>query len=231
MALWKRLFAEFLGTFWLVLGGCGAAVLGGVYVVVAVAFGLSLTSMASAIGRVSGCHLNPAVSVGLVMAGRFPHRELWSYVGAQVLGAIGAAALLVVLLHDRTAGIVIEGSEKFAANGYGAHSPGGFGALGAFVTEAVLSFFFVWVVLGSTDRRVPPGFAPLATGFALTLVYLVSIPVTGGSVNPARSTGPAAFVGTWALEELWLFWAAPVLGAAVAGWTWARVFGAGEEDE
>jgi aquaporin Z len=232
MGLGHRLFAEFLGTAFLVLGGCGAAVIGGVGAPgVALAFGLSVLAMACAIGRVSGCHLNPAVSVGLVMAGRFHHRELWAYVAAQCLGALSAAGLLAFLVHDRAAPLVVAGSTAFAANGYAEHSPGGYGVLAAFVAEAVLTFFFLWVILGSTDRRVPAGFAPIAIGLCLTLIHLVSIPITNTSVNPARSTGPAALVGDWALRQLWLFWAAPILGAAVGGFLWARFFGSGDADE
>jgi aquaporin Z len=234
MGLWKRLAAEFLGTFWLVLAGCGAAVLAGPQVGgtgVSLAFGLSVLTMAYAIGGVSGCHLNPAVSIGLVMAGRFHHRELWSYVAAQVLGALAAAGLLAVLVHDRAAPLAIAGSEAFAANGYGERSPGGYGVVAAFATEAVMTFVFLWVILGATGRRAPPGFAPLAIGLCLTAIHLVSIPVTNTSVNPARSTGPAAVVGDWALRQLWLFWAAPILGAALAGFTWARLFGGGDADE
>jgi aquaporin Z len=234
MGLGKRLAAEFLGTFWLVLGGCGAAVLAGDRIGwhgVSLAFGLTVLTMAYAIGRVSGCHLNPAVSIGLVMAGRFHHRELWSYVAAQVLGALAAAGLLSMLVGDRAAPLVIAGSDAFAANGFGEHSPGGYGVTAAFVTEAVLTFVFLIVILGSTDKRAPAGFAPIAIGLCLTLIHLVSIPVTNTSVNPARSTGPAAVVGDWALRQLWLFWAAPILGAAVAGFAWARMFGGGDADE
>jgi aquaporin Z len=232
MGLGRRLLAEFLGTAFLVLGGCGAAVVGGVGAVgVSVAFGLTVLTMAYAIGPVSGCHLNPAVSIGLVMAGRFHHRELWAYVAAQVLGALAAAALLAWFVHDRAAPLRVAGSAAFAANGDAEHSPGGYGLGAAFAAEAVLTFFFLWVILGSTDRRAPAGFAPIAVGLCLTLVHLVSIPITNTSVNPARSTGPAALVGDWALRQLWLFWAAPILGAAVGGLAWARLFGSGDADE
>ncbi len=233
MPLSKRIAAEFLGTFWLVLGGCGTAVLAGPYVGnlgVALAFGLTVLTMAYAIGHVSGCHLNPAVSVGLVMAGRFNHRELLAYVMAQVLGAVGACGVLYAIVSGRPEGFDLS-HEGFAANGYGPHSPLHYSLTAALVTEAVMTFMFLWMILGSTDRRAPKGFAPVAIGLGLTLIHLISIPVTNTSVNPARSTGPALFVEGWAMEQLWLFWAAPVAGAAIAGWVYARIFGSGAADE
>lgn len=221
MPLSKRLAAEFLGTFWLVLGGCGSAVLAAAFptlgigfVGVALAFGLTLLTMAFAIGHISGCHINPAVTVGLVTGGRFPARELVPYVVAQVLGGIAAAAVLYVIASGR-AGFELSGG--FASNGYGEHSPGGYSLLSCLVTEVVMTFMFLMVILGSTDARAPKGFAAIPIGLALTLIHLISIPVTNTSVNPARSTGPAIFVGGWALGQLWLFWLAPILGAAVAG--------------
>jgi aquaporin Z len=216
-----RLAAEFLGTLWLVLGGCGSAVLAGVFFNVgiglagiALAFGLTVLTMAYAVGHISGGHFNPAVSVGLAIAGRFPKSELLPYIVAQVAGAI-AAALILYLIATGRAGFEVG---RFAANGYGGHSPGQFNLLAGLVCEIVMTFFFVLIVLGTTDERAPPGFAPLAIGFALTLIHLISIPVTGTSVNPARSTGPALIVGGWALGQLWLFWVAPLLGAVLAGY-------------
>jgi aquaporin Z len=221
MPISKRLAAEFLGTFWLVLGGCGSAVLAAAFptlgigfVGVALAFGLTLLTMAFAIGHISGCHINPAVTVGLVTGGRFPARELVPYVIAQVLGGIAAAAVLYVIASGK-AGFDL--SAGFASNGYGAHSPGGYSLLSGLVTEVVMTFIFLIVILGSTDARAPKGFAAIPIGLALTLIHLISIPVTNTSVNPARSTGPAIFVGGWALEQLWLFWLAPIVGAALAG--------------
>ena len=221
MPISKRLAAEFLGTFWLVLGGCGSAVLAAAFpslgigfVGVALAFGLTLLTMAFAIGHISGCHINPAVTVGLVTGGRFPARELVPYVIAQVLGGIAAAAVLYVIASGH-AGFDV--SAGFASNGYGAHSPGGYSLLSGLVTEVVMTFIFLIVILGSTDARAPKGFAAIPIGLALTLIHLISIPVTNTSVNPARSTGPAIFVGGWALEQLWLFWLAPIVGAALAG--------------
>jgi aquaporin Z len=217
----KRLAAEFLGTFWLVLGGCGSAVLAAAFptlgigfVGVALAFGLTLLTMAFAIGHISGCHINPAVTVGLVTGGRFPARELVPYVVAQVLGGIAAAAVLYVIASGH-AGFDV--SAGFASNGYGDHSPGGYSLLSCLVTEVVMTFIFLIVILGSTDARAPKGFAAIPIGLALTLIHLISIPVTNTSVNPARSTGPAIFVGGWALGQLWLFWLAPIVGAALAG--------------
>jgi len=221
MPISKRLGAEFIGTFWLVLGGCGSAVLAAAFpglgigfLGVALAFGLTVLTMAFAIGHISGCHLNPAVSVGLVVGGRFPASDLIPYIVAQVLGAIAAAAVLYVIASGH-AGFQV--SAGFASNGYGDHSPGGYSLLSCLVDEVVMTFMFLMVILGSTDERAPKGFAPIAIGLALTLIHLISIPVTNTSVNPARSTGPALFVGGWALGQLWLFWVAPILGAAIAG--------------
>ena len=221
MPMSKRLAAEFLGTFWLVLGGCGSAVLAAAFptlgigfVGVSLAFGLTVLTMAFAIGHISGCHINPAVTVGLVTGGRFPARELVPYVIAQVLGGIAAAAVLYVIASGH-AGFDL--SAGFASNGYGEHSPGGYSLVSCLVTEVVMTFIFLIVILGSTDARAPKGFAAIAIGLALTLIHLISIPVTNTSVNPARSTGPAIFVGGWALAQLWLFWLAPIVGAALAG--------------
>lgn len=221
MPLSKRLLAEFLGTFWLVLGGCGSAVLAAAFpdvgiglLGVALAFGLTVLTMAYAIGHISGCHLNPAVTLGLWTGKRFPGRELLPYWVAQVIGAILAAAVLYVIASGK-AGFDV--SAGFAANGYAAHSPGGYSLVAALVTEVVLTCFFLLVILGSTDRRAPAGFAPIAIGLCLTLIHLISIPVTNTSVNPARSTGQALFVGGWAMEQLWLFWLAPLAGGAIGG--------------
>jgi len=221
MPLSKRLGAEFLGTFWLVLGGCGSAVLAATFpqvgiglLGVALAFGLTVLTMAYAIGPISGCHLNPAVSVGLVIGGRFRLSELLPYVIAQVLGAIAAAFVLQYVASGH-AGFDV--SAGFASNGYGEHSPGGYTLASAVVCEVVMTCFFLLVILGATDHRAPAGFAPLAIGLCLTLIHLISIPVTNTSVNPARSTGPALVVGGWALQQLWLFWTAPIAGAAIAG--------------
>jgi aquaporin Z len=217
----KALGAEFLGTLWLVLGGCGSAVLAAAFpnlgigfAGVALAFGLTVLTMAYAIGHISGCHLNPAVSVGLWAGGRFPAGRLLPYVVAQVLGAIVGAAVLYLIASGK-AGFSLAGG--FASNGYGEHSPGGYPLASGLVSEVALTFMFLIVILGSTDERAPKGFAPLAIGLALTLIHLISIPVTNTSVNPARSTGPALFVGGWALSQLWLFWLAPILGAMIAG--------------
>ena len=220
MPLSKRLTAEFVGTLWLVLGGCGSAVLAAAFpglgigfVGVALAFGLTVLTMAFAIGHVSGCHLNPAVSVGLTVAGRFPATELVQYIVAQVLGAVAGAAILFVIASGKD-GFVLG---TFAANGYGDNSPGKYGLPAALVCEVVMTFMFLTVILGATARQAPAGFAPIAIGLCLTLIHLISIPVTNTSVNPARSTGPALFVGGWALAQLWLFWVAPIAGAALAG--------------
>ena len=220
MTLLRRSLAEFLGTFWLVFGGCGAAVLAAAFpslgigfAGVALAFGLTVLTMAYAIGHISGCHLNPAVSVGLAVARRFPAKDLPAYIVAQVAGAIVAGGVLFVIASGK-AGFDLSGG--FAANGYGAHSPGGYALSAALTAEVVLTFMFLAIILGATDRRAPQGFAPIAIGLGLTLIHLIGIPVTNLSVNPARSTGPALFVGGWAIEQLWLFWVAPLVGAALA---------------
>jgi len=221
MSLAKKATAEFFGTFWLVFGGCGAAVLdakfpelGIGFLGVALAFGLTVVTMAYAIGHISGGHLNPAVSFGLLAGKRFPASDLLAYVIAQVAGGIAAAAVLYVIASGK-AGFDLSGG--FASNGYAAHSPGGYSLLACFVAEFVLTFIFLWVIMGVTDKRAPAGFAPLAIGLCLTLIHLVGIPVTNLSVNPARSTGPAVFVGGWAIQQLWLFWVAPILGGIVGG--------------
>jgi aquaporin Z len=228
----KQYGAEFLGTFWLVLGGCGSAVLaagfpgfGIGFAGVSLAFGLTVLTMAYAIGHISGCHLNPAVSIGLWAGGRFPANKLAPYIIAQVLGAIAAAGVLYVIASG-AAGFDV--SKGFASNGYAEHSPGGYSMLAALVTEIVLTAFFLIVIMGSTDKRVPSGFAPIAIGLCLTLIHLVSIPVTNTSVNPARSTGVALFVGGWAVAQLWLFWIAPIAGA-VLGASAYRFIGGAEE--
>ena len=225
----KRATAEFFGTFWLVFGGCGSAVLAaGVptlgigFAGVSLAFGLTVLTMAYAIGHISGCHLNPAVSVGLVVGKRFPASELLPYIVAQVVGAIAGAGVLYVIASGK-AGFDVAGG--FASNGYDTHSPGGYTLVACFVAETVLTFFFLMVILGSTDSRAPAGFAPIAIGLGLTLIHLISIPVTNTSVNPARSTGPAVFVGGWALAQVWLFWVAPILGAAIAGIVYPLIAG------
>ncbi len=222
MTLMHRAVAEFLGTFWLVLGGCGSAVLAaGVpelgigFVGVSLAFGLTVLTMAYAIGHISGCHLNPAVSLGLLVGGRFKAGELAPYVVAQVLGAILAAALIAFIASGKP-GFDVAAS-GLASNGFGEHSPGGYSMAAGFVTEVVMTFFFLLVILGATDKRAPAGFAPIAIGLMLTLIHLITIPVTNTSVNPARSTGPALMVGGWAVGQLWLFWVAPLIGAALAG--------------
>ncbi|MFJ4197390.1 aquaporin Z [Pseudomonas sp. NPDC089534] len=220
MSLFKRSVTELLGTFWLVLGGCGSAVIAassptGIGVLgVALAFGLTVLTMAFAIGHISGCHLNPAVSVGLTVGGRFPAKELPAYIIAQVIGAIIAAALIAWIANGKE-GFDIAGG--LASNGYGEHSPGKYSMAAGFVTELVMTAMFVVVILGATDRRAPAGLAPIAIGLALTLIHLISIPVTNTSVNPARSTGPALMVGGWAIAQLWMFWVAPLLGAVVGG--------------
>ena len=221
MPLSNRIAAEFVGTFWLVLGGCGSAVLAAAFpnvgiglLGVALAFGLTVLTMAYALGHVSGCHLNPAVTCGLVAGGRFRAADAVPYVVAQVVGAIAAAGLLYLIASGR-AGFDLTGG--LAANGYGEHSPGGYPLVSGFVTEFVMTFMFLMIILGATDERAPKGFAPIAIGLGLTLIHLVSIPVTNTSVNPARSTGLAIIVGGWALSQLWLFWVAPVLGAVCAG--------------
>ncbi|CAZ95883.1 aquaporin Z [Zobellia galactanivorans] len=216
----KKLVAEFIGTLWLVLGGCGSAVLaagfpelGIGFVGVALAFGLTVVTMAYAIGHISGCHLNPAVSIGLWIGGRFDVKDLVPYIVAQVLGGIAGAGILYVIASGQP-GFELGG---FAANGYGEHSPGGYSMMAALVCEVVMTFIFLFVILGSTYTQAPRGFAGLAIGLCLTLIHLISIPVTNTSVNPARSTSQAIFVGDWALGELWLFWVAPIVGAALAG--------------
>lgn len=233
MSLGKKCSAEFVGTFWLVFGGCGSAVLaaghpnvGIGWLGVALAFGLTVLTMAYAIGHVSGCHLNPAVSVGLVCGKRFSVRELVPYVVAQVLGGVAGAGVLYVIARGAPGFTLQDG---FAANGYGPHSPGGYSLAAGLVAEMTLTFFFLMIILGATDRRAPAGFAPLAIGLALTLIHLIGIPVTNLSVNPARSTGPAICVGGWALTQLWLFWVAPLIGAALAGLVYPIV--AGDPDE
>jgi aquaporin Z len=232
MSLTKRAAAEFLGTFWLVLGGCGSAVLAAAFphvgiglLGVALAFGLTVLTMAFAIGHISGCHLNPAVSLGLVMGGRFKGAELLPYVLAQVLGGIVAAAVLYFIASGKAG---FELSSGLAANGYAEHSPGGYTLAAGFVTEVVMTFMFLIVILGATDARAPQGLAPIAIGLCLTLIHLISIPVTNTSVNPARSTGPALIVGGWAISQLWLFWVAPLLGAALAGVVYRWLWGDGQ---
>ncbi|MGB6689863.1 MAG: aquaporin Z [Terracidiphilus sp.] len=221
MSLGKRAIAEFIGTFWLVLGGCGSAVLAAAFpqlgigfVGVALAFGLTLLTMAYTIGHISGCHINPAVSVGLAASGRFSWSEVPAYAIAQVLGGIAASAVLLVIAGGKEGFDVHAG---FASNGYDMHSPGGYSLMACLVCEIVMTFFFLMIILGSTHERAPRGFAPIAIGLGLTLIHLISIPVTNTSVNPARSTGPAIFAGGWALQQLWLFWVAPIIGAALAG--------------
>jgi aquaporin Z len=229
MTLTKRTLAEFFGTFWLVFGGCGAAVLaagfpalGIGFAGVALAFGLTVLTMAYAIGHISGCHLNPAVSLGLVAGKRFPASDLLPYVVAQVAGAIAAAAVLYVIASGNPGFDVHAG---FASNGYGAHSPGGYSLLAGFVAEVVLTMFFLLVIMGATDSRAPKGFAPIAIGLCLTLIHLIGIPVTNVSVNPARSTGPAIFAGGWALQQLWMFWVAPLIGGVLGGGLYRTLFG------
>jgi len=215
----KQYGAEFFGTFWLVLGGCGSAVLAAAFpnlgiglLGVALAFGLAVVTMAFAIGHISGCHLNPAVSVGLWAGGRFPAGKLLPYVIAQVLGGVVAGGVLFLIASGKAG---FDASAGFACNGYGDHSPGGYSLAAALITEVVMTMMFLLVILGATDKRAPQGFAPLAIGLCLTLIHLISIPVTNTSVNPARSTGVAVFVGGWALAQLWLFWVAPIVGAVL----------------
>lgn len=229
MTILHRASAEVLGTFWLVFGGCGSAVLSAAFPEVGIgllgvsfAFGLTVLTMAYAIGHVSGCHLNPAVSIGLWAGGRFPAKDLVPYIAAQVVGAILGAAVLYLIASGK-AGFDV--SAGFASNGYGEHSPGQYGLVAALVAEVVLTFMFLIIILGATDGRAPAGFAPIAIGLGLTLIHLIGIPVTNLSVNPARSTGPALFVGGWALAQLWLFWIAPIIGAWLAGKTY-RCLGA-----
>jgi len=223
MSLFKRSVTELFGTFWLVLGGCGSAVLAassplGIGVLgVALAFGLTVLTMAFAIGHISGCHLNPAVSVGLFVGGRFPAKELPAYIIAQVIGAIIAAALIYYIANGKEGFDLASG---LASNGYGEHSPGKYSMAAGFVCELVMTAMFVLIILGATDKRAPAGLAPIAIGLALTLIHLISIPVTNTSVNPARSTGPALIVGGWAIAQLWMFWVAPLLGAVIGGVTY-----------
>lgn len=236
MELGKRCTAEFIGTFWLVFGGCGSAVLAAVFgaklegtpfnlgislLGVSLAFGLTVLSMAYAIGHISGCHLNPAVSAGLVSGGRFPAKDLVPYIIAQVLGALAGSGVLYIIASGREGFTLADG---FAANGYAEHSPGHYSLVAGLVAEVVLTFMFLMIILGSTDRRAPAGFAPLAIGLGLTLIHLIGIPVTNLSVNPARSTGPAVFVGGWAIAQLWLFLVAPTIGAVLAGVVYRTCF-------
>ena len=225
----KKMFAEFFGTFWLVLGGCGSAVLaanfpglGIGFVGVALAFGLTVLTMAYAIGHISGCHLNPAVTIGLWAGGRFKASEIIPYIVSQVLGGIAGAGVLYLIASGQV-GFDINGG--LASNGYSEHSPGAYSLTSGFVTEVVMTFMFLLIILGSTDERAPKGFAPIAIGLGLTLIHLISIPVTNTSVNPARSTGPAIFVGGWAISQLWLFWLAPIVGAILAGFVYSFLWG------
>lgn len=227
--MFQRFAAELVGTFWLVLGGCGSAVLAAAFpqvgiglLGVAFAFGLTVLTMAYAIGHVSGCHLNPAVTVGLWAGGRFPTKDVVPYIIAQVIGAIIAAFLLYAIASGK-AGFDLAKS-GLAANGFGEHSPGGYNLTAGLITEIVMTFMFLFIILGATHGKAPAGFAPIAIGLGLTLIHLISIPVTNTSVNPARSTGPALVVGGWALEQLWLFWVAPLAGALIAGFVYRAVF-------
>jgi aquaporin Z len=229
MSIGKRAAAEFFGTFWLVFGGCGSAVLAAAFpnlgigfAGVALAFGLTVLTMAYAIGHISGCHLNPAVSVGLVAGKRFPVSELVPYIIAQVVGGITGAGVLYTIASGQANFALSNG---FASNGYGVHSPGGYSTLACFIAEAVLTMFFLLIIMGSTDHRAPPGFAPIAIGLGLTLINLIGIPVTNLSVNPARSTGTAVFVGGWAVAQLWMFWVAPIIGGALGGGVYRALFG------
>ncbi len=238
MSISRRLVAEFFGTFWLVLGGCGSAVLAARFidgngtdtglgiglVGVSLAFGLTVVTMAYAIGHISGCHLNPAVTLGLWLGKRFEGRDVLLYVAAQVVGAAAGATVLFFIANGREGFDAV--SSGFAANGYGSHSPGGYNLGSAFLTEVVMTFAFLAIILGATDGRAPKALAPLAIGLGLTLVHLISIPVTNTSVNPARSTGPALFVGGWAVSQLWLFWVAPLIGGALGGLAYRFIFSA-----
>jgi aquaporin Z len=233
VSLTRRSIAELLGTFWLVFGGCGSAVLAAAFpqlgigfLGVALAFGLTLLTMAFAIGHISGCHINPAVTVGLVVGKRFPASEMLPYIVAQVLGGIAGSGALWIIASGKTG---FDLSNGFASNGYGAHSPGGYNLTACLTAEVILTFMFLVIILGATDKRAPQGFAPIAIGLGLTLIHLIGIPVTNLSVNPARSTGPAVFVGGWAIEQLWLFWVAPLIGAAIAGVVYPAI--AGESGE
>ncbi len=221
---YRKYTAELIGTFVLVLGGCGSAVLaasfpnlGIGFVGVALAFGLTLLTMAFAIGHISGCHINPAVSIGLWAGGRFPAKELLPYIISQLIGAIAAGGVLFIIASGKTG---FDVSAGFASNGYGVHSPGGYNLISAFVTEVVMTFIFLFIIMGSTDKRAPQGFAPIAIGLGLTLIHLISIPITNTSVNPARSTGVAIYAGGWALLQLWLFWLAPIIGGILGGVTY-----------
>jgi aquaporin Z len=221
MTLKNKTLAEFFGTFWLVFGGCGSAVLAAAFpdvgiglLGVSLAFGLTVLTMAYAIGHISGCHLNPAVTVGLCIGGRHPKSEMIPYIFAQVVGGIAGAGVLYLIASGKAGFTLADG---FASNGFGDHSPGKYSMVAALVAEIVLTFFFLLIILGATDKRAPQGFAPVAIGLGLTLIHLIGIPVTNLSVNPARSTGPARFVGGWAIQQLWLFWLAPIVGAALAG--------------
>jgi aquaporin Z len=227
MSLTKKACAEFIGTFWLVFGGCGSAVLAGSFpqfgigfLGVSLAFGLTVVTMAYAIGHISGCHLNPAVSIGLAAGKRFPASELPTYILAQVIGGIAAAGVLFVIASGKPDFVLGE----FAANGYAAHSPGGYSMTACLIAEIVLTFMFLMVIMGSTDKRAPQGFAPLAIGLCLALIHMIGIPVSKVSVNPARSTGPAIFVGGWAVQQLWLFWVAPIIGALLAGFIYRAIW-------
>ena len=229
----KAYGAEFFGTFWLVLGGCGSAVLAAAFpnvgiglLGVSLAFGLTVLTMAYAIGHISGCHLNPAVSIGLFAGGRFPARELPAYIGAQVLGAIAAGGVLFLIASGQAG---FDASAGFASNGYGDHSPGGYTLMAALIAEIVMTAFFLIVILGATDKRAPSGFAPIAIGLCLTLIHLISIPVTNTSVNPARSTGVALYAGGWALAQLWLFWVAPIVGGVLGAIVY-RFIGGSKKD-
>jgi len=224
MAMSKKLTVEFIGTFWLVLGGCGSAVLAAAFPDVGIgllgvsfAFGLTVLTMAFAIGHISGCHLNPAVSIGLWAGGRFNSSELLPYIIIQVAGAIAGAGVLYLIASGKAG---FELSSGLASNGYGEHSPGGYSLVACLLTEVVMTFMFLMIILGATDKRAPQGFAPIAIGLGLTLIHLISIPVTNTSVNPARSTGPALLVGDWATAQLWMFWVAPVIGAVIAGFVY-----------
>jgi aquaporin Z len=229
----KKYSAEFFGTFWLVLGGCGSAVLAAAFpnvgiglLGVALAFGLTVLTMAYAIGHISGCHLNPAVSIGLWAGGRFPAKELLPYIVSQVLGAILAGGVLYIIASGKTGFSVSSG---FAANGYEIHSPGGYSLLAGLVCEVVMTMMFLLIIMGATDKRAPQGFAPIAIGLGLTLIHLISIPVTNTSVNPARSTGVAVFVGDWAVAQLWLFWLAPIVGAYLGATIYRFIGGSGND--
>lgn len=233
MSITNKILAEFFGTFWLVLGGCGSAVIAAAFpgvgiglLGVALAFGLTVLTMAYAIGHVSGCHLNPAVTLGLWAGGRFKAIEILPYIAAQVLGAIAGAGVLYLIASGQAAFDINAG---FASNGYAEHSPGFYSLASSFVSEVVMTFMFLLIILGSTDGRAPKGFAPIAIGLGLTLIHLISIPVTNTSVNPARSTGPAIFVGGWALSQLWLFWLAPIIGGILGGFVYNFIAGKAKE--